>query len=139
MNTFLKVCLAVLFSAVSAFAQSSSGGISVTVPGVQVTGAGVNAGIRVGGSEVIGVGVGVGSPPVPMPAAPKTTLPDMFMALEQNLAAALQGLNAILANPNHTPAQVAAQQQVIETLRSLKQTMGGAIVTTPAPTKPSAG
>jgi len=128
MNTFTSTLVALCFAA-PAFAQSSSGGIVVQVPGVQVSGSGVDAGVRLGGKEVVGVGVGVTNPPAPA-VSPKTTLPDMFMAMEQNLSAALAGLNAILANPQHTPAQVAAQQALIETLRSLKASMGAAI--TPA-------
>lgn len=138
---FFSIIVALLSSVDVVLAQggsSGSGGVTVTVPGVSVTGGGVDAGVRVLGSEIVGVHAGVANPPVPQPTAPKTTLPDMFMALEQNLAAALAGLNAILASPNHTPAQVAAQQAVIETLRSLKDSMGRAI-TPAAPAKPATG
>jgi hypothetical protein len=117
--------------------SGSSGGINVNLPGIgSVGGTGIDAGVRILGKEVVGVGAGVTNPPV-QTTAPKTTLPDMFMVVEQNLAAALTALNALLANPQTTPAQITAAQALIETLRTIKAPLGNAI--TPATPAGSGG
>lgn len=130
MKNALAVLMVVFFSmTLCAQANPPSGGINVNIPGVgSVGGTGVNAGVRILGTEVVGVGAGV--TPAPTTTASKTTLPDMFMMVEQNLAAALMALNALLANPQTTPQQIAQAQALIETLRTIKAPLGGAL--TPA-------
>ncbi len=129
-SLFLLAAIVFSLPAVAQTNSGSGGGINVNIPGVgSVGGTGVDAGVRILGREVVGVGAGVTNPPV-QTTAPKTTLPDMFMVVEQNLAAALTALNALLANPQTTPAQITAAQALIETLRTIKAPMGNAI--TPA-------